>query len=145
MNRLTRSCLGLSLGCLALVLAAWSVSRLTAPESGSMEDLYKRVRVGMSQQQAIAALQAGDHDYVECIYNKGTDRQGQRFTSYFTYKYMPPASEIHDAELAVTCSTGESVEVILGEGGVVTARKYLPNPREPHQDWLHRLHQVFGH
>jgi hypothetical protein len=110
-----------------------------------MEDLYKRVRVGMSQQQAVAALQAGDHDYVETIYVWGTDRQGRSFMTPFSFKGMPPASEVRDAQLTVTCSTGESVEVILGEGGIVTAKKYVPDPDEPSQAWMHRLHLIFGH
>jgi hypothetical protein len=51
MKRLAWDCpWWLSIGTYALVLAAWLLSRLTAPESGSMEDLYKRVQVGMSQE-----------------------------------------------------------------------------------------------
>ncbi len=143
MNIFTRR--RLSLFCLALVLAAWSVSRLSAPASGSMENLYARVMVGMTRQQAVAALQAGERDYVECIYVSGTDERGQRFCTGFSFKGLPPATEIHDAELAVTCNTGESVEVTLGEGGVVTAKRYLPDPDIPRQYWLHLLHRAFGH
>jgi hypothetical protein len=145
MRVFTRCCLWLSVCWLAIVLAAWSFSRLTAPASGSMENLYARVRVGMSLQQAVAALQAGERDYVECIYVSGTDSRGRPFFTFYSLKSMPPAAEIHDCELAVTCNTGESVEVTLGEGGVVTAKKYLPDPDRPHQYWLHRLHRVFGH
>ena len=145
MNSFTRRCLWLSLCYLALVLAAWSVSRLTAPASGSMENLYERVRLGMTTEQAIAALRAGERDYVECIYVSGTDRRGQRFSTFYSFEGLPPASEIHDAELAVTCNTGESVEVTLGEGGAVTVKKYLPDPDLPRQYWLHLLHRAFGH
>jgi hypothetical protein len=142
---MSRCCLWLSLCWVAVVLLAWSASCETAPESGSMEDLYKRVRVGMSQQQAVAALLAGDHDHIETLYVSGTDRRGRRFMTPFSFEGMPPASEIRDAELIVTCSTGESVEVSLGRGGVVTAKKYVPDPDEPSQYWLHRLHLIFGH
>ena len=145
MNTLMRRRLWLSLCCLALLLAVWSVSRLTAPASGSMENLYARVLVGMTRQQAIAALQAGERDYVECIYVSGTDRLGQRFSTFYSFEGMPLASEIHDAELAVTCNTGENVAVTLGEGGVVTAKKYLPDPDLSRQYWLHLLHRAFGH
>src|SRR5262249_52299737 len=111
MKRVTRWSLWLSLCLLAPVQPALICSRLTAPQSGSMEDLYKRVRVGMSQQEAVAALQAGDHDYVDTIYVSGTDRRGRRFTTFYSFQGMPPASEVRDAELTVTCSTGEHVEV----------------------------------
>ena len=145
MNIFARRSLWLSLCCLALVLAAWSVSRLMAPASGSIEDLYARIQVGMTKQEAIAALQAGDHDYVECIYVSGTNMRGQRFSTFFSFEGMPPASEIHEAELAVTCNTGESVEVTLGEGGGVTAKMYVPDPDLARQYWLHLLHRAFDH
>lgn len=146
MSIFTRRCLWLSLFCSSLVLAsAWAVSWFTAPASGSMENLYANVLVGMTAQEAVAALQAGERDCVECIYVSGTDRRNQRFTTFFSFEGLPPASEIHDAELTVTCSTGESVEVALGEGGFVTVKNYVPDPESPRQYWLHLLHRTFGH
>jgi hypothetical protein len=49
-----------------------------------MEDLYWRVRMGMSKDEAIAALRSGEHDYIECIYVSGTTRDGRRFSTPFS-------------------------------------------------------------
>lgn len=144
MKLLLRAGLWLSVSVSALALAVGVAVRLTAPPSGSMKDLYSRVQVGMSRDQAVAALQAGDHDYVECIYVSGTDRHGQPIRSFFSFNGMPPDADILDAKLAVTCNTGESVEVTLGEGGVVTAKRYLPNPDPPPPDWVRDLLSVLG-
>jgi hypothetical protein len=127
------------------MVAAWVVSRLTAPASGEMEDLYKRVRIGMTLEEAVSALQAGEHDYVECIYTWATDSQGKRFFTGFSFLETPPPSEVQEIELEVTCCTGESVKVTLGKGGIVREKEYRTDPHEPHQYWLHLLHLAFGH
>jgi hypothetical protein len=79
------------------------------------------------------------------VYVSGTNRRSRPFITPFTFSGMPAASEIRDAKLAVYASTGESVAVTLGEGGVVTARKYVPDPEKPQQLLLHLLHRAFGH
>jgi hypothetical protein len=125
------------------MLAGWALSRLTAPKPGSMEDLYARVRVGMTQAEALAALKFGGAQSVDCLYAEGTDRQGNHFLSGLSFANLPQASEYRELEVEVTCVTGESVKVTFGEGGVVTTKQYLAD------DWcyrrLHQLHQAFGH
>src|SRR5690242_877722 len=120
MSRLIRSLLGLSLCWLAVVMVGWPPSWLwlKGPKSGSMEDLYFRVRVGMSQEEAVAALEPGERIDTN-VYVWGTDRQGRDFSTPWTLQGMPPASEVRDALLTVGDCTGEHVEVTLGEGGVV--------------------------
>ena len=128
------------------VLAAWYFSPLTAPPSGSMEDLYKRVRVGMSQQEAVTALQTGEHDYISCLYLSGVTRDGRSFLGGIRgFGDLPPAGEIVFAKIEAVDNDGESVEVMLGEAGVVTGKKYLPSEDDRLKAWLHRLHMAFGH
>jgi hypothetical protein len=143
MNRLIRCFLWLSPYLATLLFAGWVLSRMTAPAPGSMEDLYNRVRVGMSQEEAVAALEPAEGNIYNNIWVWGTNRQGREFSTPWTFQGMPPPSEVRDALLTVGDCTGEHVEVTLGEGGVVTAKKYLPD--DPCQYCGHLLHQTFGH
>ena len=111
-----------------------------------MEDLYNRVRVGMSQQDAIAALQSGEHDHISCLYLSGATRDGRSFVGGVSgFGDLPPPQEIVRAEIEPVDNDGGSVKVTLGKGGVVTGKSYLPDRDDPLAPWLHRLHWVFGH
>jgi hypothetical protein len=87
-----------------------------------MEELFSRLQVGMSQQQAVALL-LGCPD-VDVCYSRGTTKGGKGFAQFGirTLIELPPPDVLR-CVVTVEDSEGWQVEVTLGPGGVVTCKR----------------------
>jgi hypothetical protein len=132
--------LTISVGLLPIVaILAWTLSRLTADPQGPLEIMFSRVQIGMSLDDAVAAVS----DDADCMYISGKTRSGHLFDSLVvTPRDLPIAHEVQHGELAVEDSNGGEVDIILGQGGFVMGKRF--NPENWGGLWLHRLHQVFA-
>jgi hypothetical protein len=129
------------LGLLLLAVgAAWTISYLTADPGNRLENMFAQVRIGMSMDEAIAAV---SHD-ADCMYIEGKTRSGRSFDSLVVFhENLPIPQEVQHGVLSVGEGTGDYLDIILGPGGVVTGKRF--DPYSWGDLWLHRLHQVFGH
>jgi hypothetical protein len=120
--------------------AAWTLSLLTDDPS-DRQGIFLRIRIGMSLDEAIAAADKfGDCD---ALYIEGQTRSGRSFDSLVvTPRDLPIPQEVQHGVLSVEDTNGDSVDVILGPGAIVTGKRF--NPYSSVDLWLHRLHQVFG-
>jgi hypothetical protein len=126
--------------CSSLVaVAAWSVSRLTAPSPGSPEYQFLRIQIGMSYQEALELLQANGTSVR--IYSNGTTKDGRTFNLYIS---LPAPNEIRDCSMLVDDGLDcWSATLVLGEGGIVCGTSF--DPYMETSETLHFLHRVFGH
>jgi hypothetical protein len=121
-------------GLLLGVAAGWFGGQLTTPSPGSMEHVFWSVRVGMWQYQAVALLQSCGRMDSSSISGITTD--GRSFSSIMLDD-LPPAREVERAELMVMDSDGQYVYVFLGQGGLVTGKRF-----DSGMTWEDRLLQV---
>jgi hypothetical protein len=124
-------------------ISAWVGSRWLASDFGSSEDVFKRVRIGMTQNEAVAVLRTYNPYTVEGLYWSGTTTDGRLFHSpcWFEVPYfddLPPPQEIENSVLGIVANDGRHVEVILGPGGTVSGKGLTPGV------WEYRLDQVHG-
>src|SRR5262245_19163118 len=64
----------------------WVSHWLIAPIPSSVEDALLQVRVGMSRDEAIAALQSYDQDVIESVWCSGHTKDGLEFFKSWFYK-----------------------------------------------------------
>src|SRR5262249_39648983 len=99
----------------APVVAAWIISRLTAPSPGSPEYQFLRIRAGMSYQEALGLLQATGSRVR--VYSNGTAKDGRPFNLFVS---LPPPDEIKECTMLVDDGADcWSATLSLGDGGVV--------------------------
>lgn len=130
-----------------LVASTWGLARLTAPWPDSVEDIASRIRVGMSQQEAVALLcSCRDSDLLSSVEVVAKGSRTRSLTWYF--HELPPATAVEWAKLNVADVEGVEVEVTLGPGGLVTGKRLnhsetsLSFWRSRGQRALHRLRPV---
>lgn len=94
---------------------------------GSLGVMATEVRVGMSQDEAAAAIRSAYFGRERRwdsprIYANGRTHDGREFGSYFdwAFKELPPADQIAWAELDVDDDWGRDLIITLGPGGVVS-------------------------
>lgn len=123
----------------ALASVVWIIVPRRAP-AGSLEALYDRVRVGMTQQQAVELLW-GCPD-VDVAFSNGTTKGGVSFAHLgnMVVEEMPPPQDIRRCVLKVEDTDGWEVEVTLGPGGVVTGKRYTAPDL-----WAYLHRWWFGH
>jgi hypothetical protein len=108
-------------GLLVGVVASWPVLRLTVHGPGSLEDVYSRVRVGMSQEEAVAVLNDCNWDYSNATV---TTKDGRSlYIAIWAHEVLPSPHEVDHAELMIE-DYGNEVYVILGRDGVVTGKRF---------------------
>jgi hypothetical protein len=113
---------GIGVGLLFGIVLVWSDSPLTPPAPGSMQDVFAQVRVGMARDEAVTILKTYDGQ-IDCIYVSGTLMDGRSFSD-LGFNGLPPAAEIDQGVLTLADEYCESVEVVFGPGGIVTAKNY---------------------
>jgi hypothetical protein len=131
------------IGLLAIqLIAGWLVSRLTADPKGGLEVMFSRVRVGMTLNEAVGAVE--ETDYIDAMYIEGKTKSGRSFDSLVvTDRDLPVPQEIEHGELAVEDSIGGEIDIILGSNGIVTGKRIKSNSLVTL--CVYRLHQLFGH
>src|SRR5438309_448020 len=91
-----------SLGALAVV--AWLGSRWLAAEPGSARDVFSRLRVGMTQDEAVRVLRT--HNSIDGAYSEGMTRDGRPFGALHLrcplFGDLPPAGEVERCVLTVS-------------------------------------------
>jgi hypothetical protein len=118
-----------------VAVAAVFGSRWLAPVPGSSEDVLARVRVGMSQQEAVAVLQT--HNHIDGLAFSGRTKSGQTLGRlHDSFKDLPPPQEIDHGVLTVLDSDGRELEIVLGPGGTVSQKRLTPGV------WAYRLEKV---
>jgi hypothetical protein len=139
--RLSRWWIVVAAALAVLPAGAWLCWRWLGPGPGSFEVLDSRLRVGMSLDEAVGTMRAFDHEPhagIDGAYSKGTTKDGQPWSDYHIierqlYDTLPPAGEIEQGLLTVCDDGGQDLEVTLGPGGVVTAKRLIPGV------WEYRL------
>jgi hypothetical protein len=130
----------LGAGLLGLAVGAWGISRWLAAEPGSAEDVFSRIRVGMTQEEAVAILRTYDPGRIDGVYAEGTTRQGRSWsgTSLFgdSFADLPPPEDTARCVLTVTDDDCWEVEVVLGPGGIVSGKHISPGV------WEYRLREA---
>jgi hypothetical protein len=123
-----------------LAVGAWCGSRWLAAEPGSSEDVFARIRVGMSQEEAVAVLRTYGPYKIDGVYSEGTTKQGHSWTRMHVcrdlYGDLPPPQEVVRCILTVCSEDGREVEVVLGPGGIVAAKRLSPGV------WQYRLQET---
>jgi hypothetical protein len=117
----------IAIGFMALAaLVPWIVSRLGAPEPGSLEAAFSRVRVGMSQEEALDTLLVADVQ-IDDVYLRGETTDGKPITGGIGgFSDLPPPAAITHAEVEMRDWDGQSFTVFLGPGGVVSGKRFTP-------------------
>jgi len=125
---------------LGLAVGAWCGSRWLAAEPGSSEDVFARIRVGMSQEEAVAVLRTYAPYKIDGAYSEGTTKQGHSWTRinvcHDLYAELPPPQEVVRCILTVYGEDGREVEVVLGHGGIVADKRLSPGA------WQYRLQET---
>jgi hypothetical protein len=116
-------------------------SEWLAVEPGSSEDVFARVRIGMSQEETIAVLRSYDPDKIEAPFVEGITKDGRAFAGTDIlaggwFLNLPPPEEVAYCALGVWDTDDRKVEVILGPGGIVARKKLSPDA------WEYRLEKV---
>jgi hypothetical protein len=125
-----------------VALSAWLVPRWLAPGPGLAEDIYSRVRTGMTKDEAVAALRSDDL-HIDTVYSEGTTTDGQpvRGVPWLgeVFDNLPPADEIEHCVLTVMDYEGGEVEVVLGRGGAVVETNLTPGVFEDRASRIGRV------
>jgi hypothetical protein len=116
-----------------LAIGPWFVCRWTAPEPGWSEDVFARVRIGMSRDETVAVLRT--HNGTDGLYSEGATSDGRSWSHLESpsFEGLPPAQEIAHGTLTVGGDDGREIEVILGPGGFVSDKRLSPGV------WQYRL------
>jgi hypothetical protein len=97
---------------------------------GSPEDIFSRIRVGMSQQEAVAVLKASDWNREPGWWSSCSTKDGRSFGNHGidAFNDLPSSKEIEQGVLRVHFDdgAGPEVEVFLGRGGTVTGKRLIP-------------------
>jgi hypothetical protein len=128
--------------CALAAIGAWFGSQWLASDPGSSEDVFKRLQAGMTQGEAVAVIRTCNPDTVEGLYSEGTTTEGRSFSSVrFRVPFfddLPPPQDIKSCVLSVYANDGRDLEVVLGPGGIVSAKRISPGV------WEHRVDKVLG-
>ncbi len=142
-----------------VAVVTWFGWRWLAPKPGSSEDVFSRIRVGMSQNEAVAILRTYDDSYNDGVYSWGVTKDGRSLDRMHVgsplFHDLPPPQEIEHCVLEVDDAgeDGQEVKIILGRGGIVTGKQLSPGVWEKRQnkirralfspdEWEYRLHKV---
>jgi hypothetical protein len=130
-------------GLLIIAVATVSIgSRLAVPEPGSLEDALSRVRVGMSEEEAVGTLLVADR-YIDLVYIEGETTDGKSLPPGLGFRGLyglPPAKAIERAKVEMVDDEGRGFTVLFGPGGVVTGKRFPRyRPLKTFQEWLGRL------
>lgn len=125
--------------CAVVIVVCFGVRRRAL--SSGLEKVFARIRVGMSQHEAVAVLLSCDPYNIDSHQFSGTTRDGRSFCEFISFK-LPPAEDIEEGELAVMDVEGREVVVTLERGGIVTDKR-ISSPRR-WEDWRLRVRGVFG-
>src|SRR2546421_683043 len=102
------------------IVATWFASRQLEAESGSSEDVYNRIQIGMGQDETLAVLRSYNPYGVEGQYSSGTTRDGQMFDRTHRedrlFAELPAPHDVASCVLAVCANDGRDLEVTLGPG-----------------------------
>jgi hypothetical protein len=94
----------------------------------------------MTQEEAVAVLRTYDPGRIDGVYAEGTTRQGRSWsgTSLFgeSFADLPPPEDTARCVLTVTDDDCWEVEVVLGPGGIVSAKRISPGV------WEYRLREA---
>jgi len=122
-----------------LLMAAFGILLLLRPAaiSGVVGAASARIRVGMSQDEAVAMIQGSGTDGLDTYYFRGATRDGRRFSGCCGFEGLPPAAQVAWGALEVDDEYGRELVVTLGPGGVVSDVRV----RSPH--WWEKCYHAF--
>ena len=119
-----------------VAVATWFSPRQT---TRSLRDMFSRVRVGMSQDEALAVLRTFKPD-TDGLFSFGATNDGsfaRPLNLVDPYSGgLPLPQEIKHCRLTIIDCEGREVEIILGQGGTVTDKRFISDRRE---DWWFRI------
>jgi hypothetical protein len=111
-----------------VAVAAWFGFRWLARSEGNSEEVFSRIRVGMSQHEVVKVLLTFDASSGRFSWGVTTD--GREFqTLHLGHPSMddlPPPNEIESGVLTALDSYGREIEVPLGSGGIVSGKRLSP-------------------
>src|SRR5262245_34886226 len=125
---------GLLCGC-----AAAASLRLLVESDGNSEEVFSRLRAGMSQHEAVEISRTFDASSGRCSW--GATADGQEFRTlhigHSSMDDLPQPRDIESATLSALDSYGREIEVTLGPGGTVTGTRLSPGVWEYrwNKDW----------
>src|SRR5262249_51836928 len=100
----------------------------------------RTLRVGMSQEEAVAVLRTYNPDIIDGVYARGKTRRGVSWSGTNlvgeTIADLPPPQEVEQCVLEISDDSGREIEVILGSGGIVSGKRLSPGV------WQYRLDEV---
>jgi hypothetical protein len=126
--------------CAVAAIGSWFETQWLASDPGSSEDIFKRLQVGMTQREAVTVIRTYNPYTVEGLYSEGTTTDGQSFSSVrFRLPFfddLPPPHQIKSCLLSVCANDGRDLDIVLGPGGIVSAKSISPGV------WEHRVDRV---
>jgi hypothetical protein len=107
------------------------------PLPGALGEVFVRLRVGMSQSEAVALIQDFGTANVDCYYYRGLTRDGRPFSGCCQFDGLPSAQVVAQGELEVYDDDGRELVIALGTGGIVSGIRL----RSPHwrEEFWHAL------
>ena len=123
-----------------LAVAAWFGWRWLDRYEGNSEEVFARLRVGMSQQEAVEVLATFDSSSGQ--YSWGVTTDGREFGSLHLHSRsmddLPPPQEIESCVMSDLDNDGREIEVTLGPGGTVSGKRLTPGVWEYRWDKAYR-------
>jgi hypothetical protein len=123
-----------------LAVAVWFGWRWLDKSLGNSEEVFARVRVGMSQPEVVEVLRTFEASSGRCSWGATVDGR-----SFQTFHYgnpalddLPPPGEIQYCVMNALDSYGREIEVNLGPGGIVSDKCLSPGVWEYRWDKAYR-------
>jgi hypothetical protein len=130
--------------CLVLgaAVAIWFGFLLITPSPGSLEEAFSQVRVGMSQEEAVAPFKICTVG-IDSVHFSGFTKDGRKFFKY-GYADIPPPWEIDYCEFYIGDDFGNEAEVFFGPSGTVTDKRYTSSD-SPGERLLIKVRHALDH
>src|SRR5262245_47889893 len=123
-----------------LALLAWLGWRWLDRSEGNSEVVFSRVRVGMSQDEAVEVLRTFEASSGR--WSSGTTTDGRSFHTLHDghplLDDLPPPRDMQHCVLNALDSYGREIEVTFGPGGTVTGKRLSPGVWEYRWDKVYR-------
>jgi hypothetical protein len=99
---------------------------LLALSEGNSEEIFFRIRVGMSRENAVAVLRSVDRVDGRYSYGKTIDGRSFYHPGHDLMDDLPPPKKLASYVLAVSDDYGRELEVVIGPRDTVTDKRLSP-------------------